>query len=206
MAKTNSKILERFEPAFDYVEAFTLGFIAIQFLKLWISPGMEDAEKIGQWSGLMAFEFIMVHSGVFMAIMPKKFSLFFFFPIYGLFAFAFNEAIGGGNMVIYIYLFTVFNRMRFAFFNVSEQQKGKVIGKSLYAVMIYFFTLLFVAIGSKLVPEFGLNSEYLARIGYVSKGEGLFLEEPKTAICLGVVYYFLLAIYALPSKYFWSKT
>lgn len=197
-----NSILEKVNPLFNFVDFFTLGFIAYQYFKLWYSPEIGDADKIFQWAGLMGFEFIMVHSGVFMAAMPKKWSLLIFFPFYGLFALSFNQIIGGGNIVIYIYLFAVFNRMRYAFFDVSEEIQKKVIGKSVFAVLVYFFPLMAIVFGNKLVPELGLNEQSLAYIGYnnAKTHGGLFLDEPKTAMCLGVVYYSFLAIYSIP---FW---
>ena len=202
--KQNNSILEKIEPSFELVDVVMMGFMAYQYFKLWIDPQYGDAEKIFQMAGLMGFEFIMVHSGVFMAVMPRKVSLLIFVPAYGLFAWAFNDIIGGGNLVAYIYLIAVFNRMRFAFFNVNEELKNKQILRSVFAVLTYFFLLLGVAFGSKLIPEFGLNDVNLSFIGYdeAKTHGGLFLDEPQTAICLGSIYYLILALYSLPSRWF----
>jgi len=204
--KQNNSILEKIEPSFELVDVVMMGFMAYQYFKLWIDPQYGDAEKIFQMAGLMGFEFIMVHSGVFMAVMPRKVSLLIFVPAYGLFAWAFNDIIGGGNLVAYIYLIAVFNRMRFAFFNVNEELKNKQILRSVFAVLTYFFLLLGVAFGSKLIPEFGLNDVILSFIGYdeAKTHGGLFLDEPQTAICLGSIYYLILALYSLPSRWFWK--
>lgn len=205
--KRKSSILERLEPSFGFVDFMMMAFMSYQYFKLWMMPEIGDAEKIFQMAGLMGFEFIMVHSGVFMAVMPRKFSLFFFVPVYGLFAWAFNSIIGGGNIVAYIYMLAVFNRMRFAFFNVDEELKNKQIGRSVLAAIIYFFLLFGVAFGSSVLPEFGLNDANLTRIGYdeAKTHGGLFLDEPQTAICAGAVYYLLLALNALPGKWFWNE-
>lgn len=203
--KTN--ILEKFEPGFEFVDFIIMAFISYQYFKLWLVPGVGDADKIFQMAGLMGFEFIMVHSGVFMAAIPRKLSLLFFVPAYGLFAWAFNEIIGGGNIVAYIYMFAVFNRMRFAFFNVDESLKNKQMGRSVFACMTYFFLLMGVAFGNSLIPEFGLNDDNLTLIGYeeAKTHGGLFLDEPQTAICAGAFYYLFLAMYALPMRWFWNQ-
>ena len=120
---------------------------------------------------------------------------------------AFNEIIGGGDIVAYVYLMAVFNRMRFAFFNTSEELKNKQIGRSVFAVMFYFFLLMFVSFGNALIPKFGLNEANLIRIGYdeAKTHGGLLLDEPQTALCLGTIYYFLLALYGLPMRWFWKN-
>lgn len=202
-----SSILERLEPSFEFIDFIMMTFMSYQYFKLWMMPEMGDADKIFQMAGLMGFEFIMVHSGVFMAVMPRKLSLLFFVPVYGLFAWAFNSIIGGGNIVAYIYMFAVFNRMRFAFFNVDETLRNKQMGRSVYACMTYFFLLMGVSIGSSFLPELGLNDANLTRIGYdeAKTHGGLLLDEPQTAICVGAMYYFFLAIYALPAKWFWNE-
>ena len=205
--KQSNPILEKMEPSFEFADVIMMGFMSYQYLKLWINPQIGDAHQIFQYAGLMGFEFIMVHSGVFMAVMPRKISLLVFVPLYGLFAWAFNEIIGEGNIVAYVYLIAVFNRMRFAFFNTSEELKNKQIGRSVFAVMTYFFLLLIVGFGNQLVPKFGLNETNLIRIGYdeVKTHGGLLLDEPQIALCLGTIYYFLLALYGLPMRWFWKN-
>lgn len=202
-----SKILERLEPSFEFVDFLMMAFMSYQYFKLWMAPEIGDADKIFQMAGLMGFEFIMVHSGVFMAVMPRKVSLLFFVPVYGLFAWGFNEIVGGGNLVAYIYMFAVFNRMRFAFFNVDENLKNKQVGRSVFACMTYFFLLIGVAFGNSFLPEFGVNEQNLVRIGYeeAKTHGGLFLDKPQTALCAGAFYYLFLAMYALPMRWFWDE-
>jgi hypothetical protein len=129
-----------------------------------------------------------------MAVMPKKFSLFIFIPFYFLFAWMFVSIIDS-YVVVEIYLITILNRMRFAFMNVSEQLKNKTIKKSILAIMIYFFLAMAVSIGNKMIPDFGLSEQNLIEIGYMKakKHGGLFLDIPKTAICLGGLYYTFMA-------------
>ncbi len=193
-----NSILEKYNPQFEYLEAIMLAVIGVQYLQLWVSPSYDDPSKIFQMATLIAFEFIMVHSGVFMAMMPKKITLFLLVPIYGLFAYAFNSTIGDNSIVI-LYSITVFNRMRFAFFNANKKLRFSQITKSLIAVTLYFFLILIVAIGNKFVPSFGLSEENLININYksVQNHGGLFLDEPKTAMCMGFLYYTLLAVIAV---------
>jgi len=118
-------IIEKYDKPFEYAGIFMSLLIAYQFLMVWLSPDASDSSKISSMAGLMAFEFVMVHSGVFMAVMPKKISLFILIPFYGLFALAFTASIGNTDILI-IYLIVVFNRMRFAFSDVSSHIKNRM--------------------------------------------------------------------------------
>ena len=97
--------------------------------------------------------------------------------------------------------------MRFAFFNTSERLRNIVIGKSGFAVMVYFFLLLSVTFGNSLVPNFGLSEEGLTRIGYeqAKKHGGLLLDMPKTSMCLGFLYYAALSLYNIMLQTNYSK-
>ena len=206
-SKSSNSILETIEPSFLFADFLMMGFMAFKYYMLWSNPQNGDAAVIFQMAGLMGFEFIMIHSGVFMAIMPKWLSLLVFAPFYGLFAWAFNRIIGGDNLVAYIYMIAVFNRMRFAFFNVSEEMKQKQVGRSVFAAMLYFFLVFGIVLGTSLIPELGLSTENLEKIGYAEAKThgGLFLDEPKTAICLGTIYYMGLCLLSLPGRWFWNE-
>lgn len=145
---------------FSFVEYAFQAYYATVFLMVWMHPNEHDVSMINDLAVLMAFEFIMVHSGVFMAVMPKKISLFVFFPMYGLFALAFHNSVINAN-ILYIYLLAVLNRMRFAFSDVSPEVRAAQIGKSAVKAMFYFFLIFAVCIGNDLIPKFGLTDEFL---------------------------------------------
>jgi len=189
-------IIEKYDPYFVFTGVLVNLFIALQFLAVWVSPRWDQATQIETLAVLMGFEFIMVHSGVFMAVFPKKFSLFIFFPVYGLFAVAFALMIDDWHIIAFTYLFAIFNRMRFAFADVPQHIKSRNMLTSILAVVIYFFLVMFVAFAADLIPTFGLTDAYLNASGYKENLDagGLFLDEPQTAICLGVLYYGVLAL------------
>ncbi len=66
--KENSKIsvIERWDKPFEYFGFLNLVLMAFYYGSLWFSATPLDAYKVFKFSLLMAFEFIMVHSGVFM--------------------------------------------------------------------------------------------------------------------------------------------
>ena len=131
-----------------------------------------------------------------MAVMPKKLSLFVFFPMYGLFALAFHHSVINTN-ILYIYLLTVLNRMRFAFSNVSPEVRALQMGKSALKAIFYFFLILAVCIGNAIIPPFGLTEEFLEKSRYFQtvKSSGLFIEKPYVPICMGFIYYSLPVLY-----------
>ena len=131
-----------------------------------------------------------------MAVMPKKWSLLVFFPLYGLFAYSFNESVVNTN-ILYIYLLTVLNRMRFAFSNVAPEVRVYQMGKSAAKAVFYFFLILTVCIGNSIVPPFGLTQEFLEKAHYFQtvKSGGLFIEKPYVPICMGFIYYALPVLY-----------
>ncbi|WP_335966758.1 hypothetical protein [Galbibacter sp. PAP.153] len=193
------RIIEKYDRQFEYAGILMNTFIVYQFLQLWFFPQLNQAEKIYSMSSLMAFEFVLVHSGVFMALMPKKWSLIVFVPFYGLFAYAFNKSMPN-NVILITYMFVILNRMRFAFFNVDKKLKDRTILFSIIALIAYFVLLFIVAFSSKILPPFGLTNEFLNTSGYnelknSSGGSGgLFLDAPQTGLLMGVLYYSVLTI------------
>jgi hypothetical protein len=181
---------------FSFIEYGFQAYYATVFLMVWMHPEQYNVSMINDLAILMAFEFIMVHSGVFMAVMPKKLSLFVFFPMYGLFAYGFNHSVINTN-IFYIYLLTVLNRMRFAFSDVSLEVRAVQIGKSVARVMLYFFLIFAVCFGNELIPKLGLTEEFLEKSKYFDtvKASGLFIDKPYVPICMGFIYYSLPVLY-----------
>jgi len=70
----------------DWIGIFTyIGLIAALFW-FWLHPSGTAAERINTIEIMFIFEFLMVHSGTMMAVMPRRLSLFVLIPFYGLFA------------------------------------------------------------------------------------------------------------------------
>lgn len=181
---------------FSFIEYAFQAYYATVFLMVWMHPEQHNVSMINDLAILMAFEFIMVHSGVFMAVMPKKLSLFVFFPMYGLFAYGFNHSVINTN-IFYIYLLTVLNRMRFAFSDVPPEVRALQIGKSVAKAMFYFFLIFAVCFGNGIIPKFGLTDEFLEKSHYFDtvKSSGLFIDKPYVPICMGFIYYSLPVLY-----------
>lgn len=154
-------IIERIDRPCEYVEVAQTALIACQYLYLWLFAGPDDAYKVYSLAILMAFEFVMVHSGFFMAAMPLKASIRLFIPLYGLFAFAVGYSMREGDYtIIILYLATVLNRMRFAFFNVSKSVKQRVVRQSMIALAVYFVLTVSVVCAESVIPSFSLGAAF----------------------------------------------
>ena len=189
------KIIEKFDRQFEYASILMNVFIAFQFFLLWMHPQISDVDKIATLSALMLFEFVMVHSGVFMAVMPKKLSLYILIPFYGVFAWAFNHMVDD-NLILIAYAMVILNRMRFAFSDVSKEIRNRAILRSVLSALIYFLLFFPAVLASAYIPKFGLNEAFIQASGYgISNNTGgIFVEFPHASMAFGVAYYCLLAI------------
>lgn len=184
---------------FDVLDIVLTLLIAYQYISFWLFPSAAEVGIIYSFVILIAFEFVMVHSGVFMAVMPLKYVLFLFFPIYGLFAWAFNTMIDD-NTILWLYLIVVLNRVRFAFANKNDEEtKNRAIGTSIYAVLIYFFLVVIAAVTADWIPAFGLSTPFLDAAGYYSIADpgGIFTDMPETAMFVGTFYYLFLSAFSI---------
>lgn len=174
----------------------TYAVLVFEMTRLWVMPETTDVERIQTLAVMMGFEFIMVHSGVFMAVFPRKMALFIFVPVYALFAFAMNS-MAPGNTILWLYFAVVFFRMRFAFSDPKSKEKDQAMLISLAAVMTYFFLVLGFAMGSNHVPKLGLTDQFLLQSGYREsvKAGGIFLDTPNVPLAMGVVYFSLIAFF-----------
>ena len=160
------------------------------------SPGPDDGTIILTFGVLMGFEFILVHSGVFIAVTPRWLSLTLLVPIYGVFAWAMNSMIPG-NAILWLYLSVTLTRMRFAFSKPSAQANAANTLFSLAAVMTYFIMVFIFAFSSGILPQFGITETYLNSVNYseLHDSGGIFIDLPHVPLTMGVVYFTLLAFY-----------
>lgn len=188
-------IIEKYNRQFEYAGILMTLLIAFQFYRIWQNPVLGDTPKIITMGILIIFESIMVHSGLLMSGLPKKVSLYGLIPFYGLFALVFSAA-AQDPIILIIYLLVVFNRMRFAFSDVSKVLKRKNFRKSILVAFAYFGLLFFVVFGTEHIPTWGMTVNTLKEIGYPgdSQAAELLFDNPHVAIGFGFTYYCLLAI------------
>lgn len=175
----------------DYTDVMLNLFMAGWFLRLWIAPQLEDADDIYSLSVLLAFEVLMLHSGTFMAFFPPKWSIFIFIPAYGLFAWAYSYTLED-NFILWIYLFVVLNRMRFAFFNKDIGLRLRTMKSSFISTFIYVIVLGLTLLVSDYLPEFGLTEAFLEE---ANPKDSFFLDGPVFVMAFGAFFYICLAIF-----------
>gem|GEM_PF-634423 len=189
--KTISKI-----SIFSLIGVIMNGWLAYIFLTLWLHPQASDVEMIYSLTILILFEFVLVHSGVFMSILGRSWKgwLGFIF-MYGLFALAFNTFVNG-NQIIILYGAVVLNRMLPGLLNSGKPDKEQGLMMSAVYALIYlglFFPLIF---GSSYIPRLGLTEAFLTSVDYLSVNQagGDFAGAPHVFMCFGVLYYLILML------------
>ncbi len=173
---------------------------------VWHQPELVTHSVILSIAVLMAFEFILVHSGIFMSFFTQRRAWLFFAAFYGLFAWIFNAAMPN-NIVLYVYAAVVFTRMGVLLFDQSEEQVWQARKSSIVGVPLYILSIAAVLIDQTMVPDFGLTQQYLTESGYLDSLNitGVFPEIPKTAFAASLIYYFGLIIWEFYSTYQWFK-
>jgi hypothetical protein len=176
-------------PFSSFIEYGFQAFYAALFLMTWKNPE-DHIALLNDLSVLILFEFVMVHSGTFMILMPKKWSILLLIPFYGAFAYYFNKATIDSSILL-AYMITVINRMRFAFSDVPNKILGQEILKAFGRVGFYFVLLFTVLIGNNLVPKLGFSTVFLKSNTFLNgiPDKGIFLASPKESMCLGFLYY-----------------
>jgi len=156
-------------------------------LAIWFVPTAFSNETIIGTRALIAFEFIILHSALFMMI-----SYWVFIPLYFLFAFSFNH-FTSDNAIMITFLVIVLNRVRFIFMKNGDELGGKNVVRALYQFFLNYFPLMFLGVVFQsigLIPELGLSEETIKNKGIIDRWD---YEHP-TVMAVGFFYY-LRAIY-----------
>jgi len=177
----------------DWIGIFTyIGLIAALFW-FWLHPSGTAAERINTIEIMFIFEFLMVHSGTMMAVMPRRLSLFVLIPFYGLFAWALSTAAPSSGF-LWVYFGIVFLRMRFAFANTSRGEKVINIAVSISGVVIYFAAIIITALSASKLPRLGLTDEFLEEAGYQPEITEAVLNTAHHFVALMIIYFTLIMI------------
>lgn len=169
--------------------------LVFQYISLWRDPAPGDAETIIALTGLVLFEFVLAHSGVFMSLFPRKIALLIFVPFYGLFAIVMNNSVPG-NTILILYCGVVLMRMRFMFSNPSDSAKAKAFGLSFLSVFLVMFCMIGFSAAADSLPKLGLTQAYLNAVDFkgLSGTTGDFTRSPHAAMAMGATYFTLLAL------------
>ena len=189
------------------VDAILLLYLAYQFLSFWLYPQADQIKMIYDFAILMGFEFIMVHSGVFMSIIGRSWKMWLIFIlIYGLFAVTFNVFVNNNHIII-LYCAVVLNRilsgMRVWHGNNEDKDviemtddQASIVGSAIMNILIYFLLLIIICFCMNFIPKFGLTDDFLQAANYASvkKAGGILTDMPQVAMCFGTLYYLILVL------------
>ena len=169
---------------FERIGVLVNVLLCLLCLTIWMAPTLFSPEFIFSTIALLAFEFILLHSALFMVL-----SYWLFIPVYFLFAYAFNKA-SPDNSIMIIYLLTVLNRVRYIFSTNSDELQGKSVIRGIYYFFYAYFPLMLLVIVLELIgliPELGMGKEVLKDMGYKYLGRSDL--DPQTMMLFGVLYY-----------------
>jgi hypothetical protein len=166
--------------------------LAYTFLMYWTYPQVADIEAIFGLIVLVFFEFVLVHSGVFMSAFGRSWKAWLFLIFfYGVFALAFN-AIVNDNQILILYGAVVLNRMLSKILNREKTDNEKELSMSVGYAMIYIVLIVITVFGSGYIPQFGLTENFLEAANYnnIRGGfSGELTDMPHAIMCFGVLYY-----------------
>jgi len=178
---------------FDWIGFTTYVVLIFVLIKFWMQPTEDVLSRLNVISLIYPFEFILLHSAVFMSVLPKRISLLVLVPFYGLFAWATSHAAGGHSFLL-AYFGIIAMRMRFAFTDVSMQERAINLHLSIVGIVVYFAAAIITAICAQALPEWGLTPEFLTYVGYVDEPSEAVIHKPHQVVALTAIYFSLLAI------------
>ncbi len=183
----------RYGRIFDGITILIYAALVWEMWRIWNVPTIEDFPRLQTLALLMGFEFILVHSALFMAVAPRNLAIVFLLLVYGIMALMLNTG-AENNIILYLYLGVMFTRLRFMFTQSTVEQRAHHLKISIIAGFIYVFSIAVIAIGEQSLPSKGLTESFLTREGYFDTLEvfGIFTEQPHLPLIMGMVYFSLL--------------
>ncbi len=169
--------------------------------RAWIDPmSVDEGIWVSLAVGLMALEFILLHSGVFMGTVASKAEstarragLFVLLAaFYAIFAVAFSLVTGTWE-ILKIFGFLMAGRF-ITVIVASGEGKQQLIARSAAGIAIYIpvvFLTVFVPF-----PELGVNADVLREV-YPDRGGGIWEQHPERAIAGAILYFGFMGLFEL---------
>ena len=170
-------------------------------IQVWVSPmSVSNGLWVRYGVGLMALEFIILHSGVFMGSMAastesrtKRVLAFFgLFIFYSAFAYGFAEIVDSFE-ILYVYGFLMLGRF-ITIVIASGEGKSEILIRSGFGAVVYMaavFGTIFIPI-----PKLGITHDVLESV-YPNRGGGEWEQNPEIAIAAGIIYFSALALFEI---------
>lgn len=187
--------------AATWINILIYGVLVWEMYRLWTNPTPSDFPRIETLALMMGFEFILVHSAIFMLVASRKVSLLFLIPVYGVVALLLNSG-AENNLILYLYCGVLVSRLRFMFAKIEPSERSRAIKSSIFAGLIYMLSLFVIIGGETSLPSKRLNSEFLSANGYFDQLEvfGIFMESPHLPIIMGMIYFSLMIVFEIVTR------
>jgi len=173
-------------------------YLSWVLLDVWRFPMQWDN---GRWVpfavGLLVLEFLLLHSGVFMATvaaeagsMKRRIQTFAWLLLfYGLMTYGVASSTGSNELML---IFAGIVTGRFISIVLLQDKGGREFMKR-SALGITLYALLATASVFLPIPELGINAAVLAKV-YPERGGGIWEQHPERAIAMASAYFFLLGL------------
>lgn len=176
-------------------------YLSWVLFSVWADPLSRDG---GSWVrfgvGLMVLEFVLLHSGAFMAVLMKGDigwkkrggGLLGMAAFYGLMAWGFSAATDSPGL-LWIFAAVVAGRIVTAFTN-REAGFQYMMARSAIGVFLYLvitFGTVFIPI-----PEWGITNDVVSAV-YPDRGTGVWEQHPERAVAGAAVYFLLMGLVEL---------
>jgi hypothetical protein len=173
-------------------------YLSWVLLNVWRDPmAWNEGEWVRLGLGLLILEFVLLHSGAFMAAviarqqaLGKKLQyLFGLFAFYSLMVLGFALSLDSSSL-LWIFAGVCAGRLITAISNASEGAE-LMMARSANGVLLYILVVFATVLLP--IPQWGIDAQVLAD-AYPHRGGGLWEREPHRAIAGATVYFFLLGI------------
>lgn len=173
-------------------------YLAWALLGVWAEPMARDG---GSWVrfgvGLMILEFILLHSGAFMAAMfrpevpakKRRLGMVSLIGFYSLMAWAMSSATDS-PAILWIFGGVILGRL-ISGFAVGKVDFKSQVSRSATGVVLY----LLVVAGTVFlpIPEWGISAEVVSET-YPGRGGGIWEQEPHRAVAGAALYFFAMGV------------
>lgn len=180
-------IVERYDKQIRYSSVINYFVLSVQYALLWITAKQAGPETIKSYCAIVAFEFILVHSGIFMFGFAKlKFTLPIFLLFYGLFAYVINKSLTTNGLII-SYMLIMLQRIRTIFFSTSNVVFNRFV-YSFKVAIIYVSLMVFLVVIKDYIPGFGMSGPVT-----ISDNNMVTKIQPHILLTFGTFYFLILA-------------
>ncbi|MGA3698287.1 hypothetical protein ACPAVH_20730 [Enterobacteriaceae bacterium TYF_5] len=177
---------------FSWFDYFTQFFYIAFIITAWCYPALFSVQTIYNLTVIFIFEFILVHSGLFMAVLARTKLIFVLIPVYSVFAFMINSFVmGDENIVLWLYAVIVANRLIGSYQAKSREAWNKNVLNSAYMTLNFLFCIFLIAMIRFIVPYGGLTPEYLDKVNYLNliASHSEYFNAPHVGMALGTLLY-----------------